>query len=161
MDTLARWIENGTTISHYRIVDALTHPGADAVLRFWAERPPGGIRIGHDIPSRSIAGQLGNILVYEMLKDRPDARVYLAGANLRRRFGRDITGLLMSELFTPDAFKVRFDALTTVLASGEPRLAEIVHTSGDIQVLRLELLALPAIAPNGVDRWALTFAFYF
>lgn len=161
MDTIARWIENEATQSAYRIIDALTHTDADAMLRFWAERPADGIRIGRDVPSHAIARQLATISLYAPLDDKPDARVHLAGEGLKRRFGRDITGRLMSELFSPADFKIRFAAIMDVITRGEPRLAEITHRIGSLEVMRLELLTLPVVAPNGIDRWALTVAFYF
>jgi hypothetical protein len=61
----------------------------------------------------------------------------------------------------PEDFEMRLAGLKDVIARGEPRLAGIVHRTGGIEVLRLELLALPVTAPNGKDRWVLTFAFYF
>jgi hypothetical protein len=160
MTTLAHWIENETTTSEYRLIDALRHPDATTVLRFWARRPPDGLMIGRDIPSRSIAKLLSHVAIYAPFSNGNDAKVHLAGSALRRRFGRDITGLLMSDIFVPDDFRVRFAALKDVIRTGEPRLAEIVHRVGDIEILRLELLAIPVTAPNGVDRWAATFAFY-
>jgi hypothetical protein len=161
MDTLARWIENETTQSEYRVVDALRHPDAITALRFWARRPPDGLMIGRDVPSRAIARLLSHVAVYAPLPDGSDAKVHLAGSALRRRFGRDITGLMMSEVFIPEDFKVRMAAVNSVVGRGEPRLAEITHHAGDIEVLRLELLLLPVTAPNGIDRWALGFALYF
>ncbi|GAA0558372.1 PAS domain-containing protein [Rhizomicrobium electricum] len=161
MDTLARWIENENTESEYRAIDTLTHPDATTALRFWARRPQDGIRIGRDVPSRAIARLLSHVVVYTPLKDGSDAVVHLAGTGLRMRFGRDITGLKLSQIFVPEDFNVRLAALKDVIGRGEPRLAEVVHRTGDIEVLRLELLTLPVVAPNGQDRWALAFAFYF
>jgi hypothetical protein len=161
MDMLARWIENENTVSEYRVIDALTHPDATTALRFWARRPQDGIRIGRDVPSRAIARLLSHMAIYAPLPDGSDAVVHLAGSGLRMRFGRDITGLKLSQIFVPEDFEVRRAALNDVIGRGEPRLAEIIHRTGDIEVLRLELLTLPVIAPNGKDRWALNIAFYF
>jgi hypothetical protein len=161
MNTLARWIENENTVSEYRIIDTLSHPDGPTALRFWARRPQDGIRIGRDVPARAIARLLSHVIVYAPFADGSNAVVHLAGSGLRMRFGRDITGLKLSQVFIPEDFKVRLEALNDVMARGEPRLAEIIHRTGDIEVLRMELLTLPVIAPNGKDRWVLAFAFYF
>ncbi len=161
METLARWIEDEHTQSAYRTLDTLTHPDAKTALRFWARRPADGIRIGRDGPSRAIARLLSHVAIYAPLADASDAVVHLAGSGLRQRFGRDVTGLLMSEIFSPEDFMVRLASMLNVIKTGEPRMAQIVHHAGDIEVLRLELFALPVTAPGGIDRWALTFAFYF
>lgn len=160
MDTLARWIENETTTSEYRTVDALRHPDAITALRFWARRPPDGLRIGRDIPSRPIAKLLSGLVIYTPLADCSDARVHLAGSGLWRRFGRDITGLLMSQLLSPDDFRIRITEFREVIECGEPRLAEIIHSTAGIEVLRVDMLVLPVVAPNGTDRWIATFGFY-
>lgn len=161
MDTLAQWIENENTVSEYRIIDTLSHPDAPTALRFWARRPHDGLRIGRDIPSRAIARLLSHVIVYAPFADGSNAMVHLAGSGLRMRFGRDITGLKLSQVFVPEDFQVRLAAINDVITRGEPRLAEIVHRASGIEVLRMEILALPVIAPNGNDRWVLTFAFYF
>lgn len=160
MDMLARWIEDDSTQSEYRIIDVLNHPDAPTALRFWARRPLDGLKIGRDIPSRAIAKLLSHLAIYAPLPDFSDAYTHLAGSGLRRRFGREITGLKMSDVFVPQDFAIRLEAIKDVIERGEPRLAEIVHRSGGIELLRLELLAFPVTAPNGIDRWAATFAFY-
>jgi hypothetical protein len=161
METLAHWIENEDTVSEYRAIDALSHPEATTALRFWARRPQDGLMIGRDVPSRAIARLLSHIAIYAPLADGSDAVVHLAGSGLRMRFGRDITGLMMSQVFLPEDFQVRLAAIKDVIKCGEPRLAEIVHRTGGLEILRLELLTLPVLAPNGKDRWALAFVFYF
>ncbi len=161
MEMLARWIENENTESEYRIIDTLTHPDASTALRFWARRPHDGLMIGRDVPSRAIARLLSHVIVYAPNEDGSDAVVHLAGSGLRMRFGRDVTGLKLSQIFVPEDFRVRLEALHDVITRGEPRLAEIIHHTSDIELLRVELLTMPVTAPNGIDRWVLAFAFYF
>jgi len=161
MDRLAEWIEGGMTHSEFVPIDALTHPNAKAALQFWAERPSDGIHIGRDVPSRLIARLLSHVTIYEPLPDGSDFKVHLAGSGIRHRFGRDITGETMAEIYSPEDMPVRFKTLQEVIATGEPRMTRITHRAGKVDVLKIELLQIPVVAPNGHDRWVLTFVFYF
>ena len=161
MDRLADWIEGGMTHSEFVRIDALTHPNATAALKFWDERPSDGIHIGRDVPSRMIARLLSHVTIYEPLPDSTDFRVHLAGSGIRHRFGRDITGETMAEIYNANDMPVRFKTLLEVVAHNEPRMTRIIHRAGKVDVLKIELLQLPVVAPNGVDRWVLTFVFYF
>lgn len=161
MSSAADWIANGNNLSNYRRVDALEHWLAPEAMRFWDHRPADGIVVGRDVPSRDIARLLNRVIVYEPIDEHHDLKVRLAGTAVRHRFGRDITGRKMSKLFNPAEFPIRFQTVMEVIERNEPRMARIVHGSADVEILRIELLILPIIAPNGSDRWALTFCFYF
>jgi hypothetical protein len=147
--------------SRYRCVDALHHWLAPEAVHFWEHRPADGIVIGRDVPSRPIARLLKKIIVFEPVDDRRDLKVRLAGTELRRHFEHDITGRKMSELFCPAEFPMRFRIVMEAIEKNVPPMARVVVGTGDCEVSRLELLTLPAIAPNGSDRWALVFCFYF
>lgn len=161
MSSPAEWIASGKNLSDYQRVNALEHWLAPEALRFWDRRPADGIVIGRDVPSRAIARLLNRVIVYEPIDDHHDLKVRLAGTAVRHRFGHDITGQKMSELFSPAEFPIRFQTVMEVIERNEPRMARIVHGSTDVEILRIELLTLPVVAPNGGDRWALTFCFYF
>ena len=161
MNGVASWIANAEEQSEYLCVDALEHWLAPEALHFWERRPADGIVMGRDVPSRAIARLLNRVIVYEPIDDHRDLKVRLAGAAVRRRFDRDITGLKMSELFGPAEFPIRFRTTMAAIEQNEPRMVHIVHGTRDIETLRLELLILPALAPHGGDRWALVFCFYF
>lgn len=161
MNGPAGWIASAEVQSEYRCVDSLDHWLAPEALHFWEHRPADGIVIGRDVPSRAIARLLNRIIVYEPVDARQDLKVRLAGTAVRRRFERDITGLKMSEMFAPAEFPVRFRTAMDVIEQNTPRMVRVIHGTMDLEVLRLELLILPIIAPNGSDRWALTFCFYF
>jgi hypothetical protein len=161
MNCVTEWIENGETNACYRETASLTHPLAPIALRFWENRPADGIVIGRDIPSRAIATLLSHVVIYQPDEGRRDLRVHLSGTALRARFARDITGLMMSNLFGPDDFPVRFNTMMDVIDRDITRMACITHTVGDIEVFRLELLMLPVWSPDLRERWAAAFAFYF
>ncbi len=161
MHSAAKWIESSEDLSDYQRVDALEHWLAPEALRFWNDRPADGIVIGRDVPSRAIARLLNSIVIYEPVDDHHDLKVRLAGTALWRRFSRDITGRRMSELFGPDDFPSRFRTVMECIEQNVPRMARVTHTIKSVEVLRLELLTIPVLAPNGGDRWGLTFSFYF
>ncbi len=159
MNGAATWIAEQQ--SEYICVKALEHWLVPQALHFWEHRPADGIVVGRDIPSRSIACLLNRVIVYEPIDDRRDLKVRLAGAVVFRRFERDIAGLKMSELFGPAEFAIRFRTTMEAIEQNEPRMARVTHGTKDFEVMRVELLILPVVAPNGSDRWALTFCFYF
>ncbi len=161
MDRLARWIESGDTRAEFTRVDKLTHPDAAQAIRFWQERPADGIRIGRDVPSRSIARLLSRIVVYEPVEGGADFKVHLAGSGVRRRFARDITGKTMAQLFSAEDLPARVLSLKYVLSRNEARMTRIIHRAGGVEVMKIELFQVPVTAPNGIDRWVLTFGFHF
>jgi hypothetical protein len=155
------WINSEEAQSEYRVVSQLSHSMAEEAMRFWDGRPQDGIVIGRDIPSRAIAKLLSRTIIYQPIEGGRDLKVHLAGTSIRRRFGRDITGAKMSELFVPEEFPVRYKTMMETVESNEPRMATIVHRAGPVEILRLELLMLPARSPDGSEIWPLVFCFYF
>lgn len=147
--------------SEFLRVDALEHWLAPEALSFWERRPADGLKVGRDVPSRAIAHLLNRVILYEPVDDGHDLKVRLAGTVTRRRFECDITGKKMSALFEPDKFPIRFGVVMEAIKDNAPKMVRITHGLKDFELLRFELLILPVIAPNGRDRWALTFCFYF
>jgi hypothetical protein len=161
MERLVDWIESGMIHADYACVDALTHPDAALAVDFWQARPADGIRMGRDVPSRAIARLLSRTAIYEPVDSGMDFKVHLAGTSLRQRFGRDVTGESITQLFGAGDLPGRHQALKDVIALNEARMAHIVYSVASVDVLTVELLQMPIIALNGMDRWVLAFAFYF
>jgi hypothetical protein len=161
MQWVATWIENAETSTEIRTLDALTHPDGKIAMRFWRERPADGLRIGRDVPSRAIARLLSCIVVWESARDGEDFRLQLAGSGARSRFGRDITGEYASQLFSDKAtFAAHFRMLSEVIAKGQPHIVGIVYCARSVEVMRIEILAIPAVASDGIGQRVLTFGFY-
>ncbi len=80
----------------------------------------GGFLVGRDIPARPIAGLLGNIMLTDMMPDTNDMTVRLAGAGIRPRFGGEIKGRKLSEIFPPSDFAHHMAASTEIIRDGEP-----------------------------------------
>ncbi|MDE2267165.1 MAG: PAS domain-containing protein [Alphaproteobacteria bacterium] len=144
----------------YQVVAAASHPQAQKLLAFWSERPPDGIVIGRDVPSRPIAAILSNVTIYEPIDGGRDCRVRLAGASIRRRFGRDITGLLMSQLFPPNEFRDHLETAIADLEAGKATIVDSRLSSGAIERMHLEAVILPVVAPDRISKWVLVGLFY-
>lgn len=147
--------------STYKPITELTHPVAGKVLAFWRERPADGIVIGRDVPSRAIASLLSRIIVHEPIDDGRDLKVRVAGGGIVRRFGIDITGKTMSELFPTPDFKDRLESVLKAIREGTPQYADCVLCAGNVEMLHTELVILPVYAPNHVDVWGLTVCCFF
>lgn len=137
------------------------HPEAKKLSAFWQARPQDGLIVGRDIPSRPIASMLSRVLVWEPINGGEDLRVRLAGAAVRRRFGRDVKGLLFSELFPPHDCARILPLTRRMLKTGEASIADSRIFEGTIEKLHQELVVFPVTAPNRIDKWVLVGAFYF
>lgn len=147
--------------TEYRPVAAPTHPQAGKALAFWDARPADGIIIGRDVPSRAIASVLSRIIVHEPINGGSDLKVRVAGTAIRRRFGRDITGSTLSELFPTPAFPSRLESVLTAIETNAPQFADCQLSNGSLGILHSELVILPILAPDRVSKWAITFVFFF
>lgn len=147
--------------TEYRSIAAPAHPEAVKALAFWDARPADGIVIGRDVPSRAIASLLSHIIIHEPINDGSDLKVRVAGTAAQRRFGRDITGKTMSELFPTSSFRDRLKSVLTAMETGAPQFADCQLSSGTLDILHSELVILPVLAPDRVTKWALTIVFFF
>jgi hypothetical protein len=137
------------------------HFGARLALEAWrTQRLADGFVVGRDVPSRALAPVLRNLAVYEPLDGGCDFRARLAGSALIRRFGCDVTGLKLSELFDREAFEHHRAVMAEVLASQTPRSLDVQIKSESRTQLRFEVLSLPVLAPDRETGWLLTGLFY-
>ena len=147
--------------SEYRSIGTLTHPQAMKAVAFWDARPADGIIIGRDVPSRAIASLLSYVIVHEPIDGGSDLKVRLAGASIRKRFGRDITGETMSKMFPTPDFPDRLSSVMTAIETGVPQYAFCLVTSGSLVILHTELVIMPVLAHDRVTKWGLTVASFF
>jgi len=145
----------------FEVIAAPNHPKARKLFAFWQEHAEHGIVIGRDIPSRPIADILSYIAVYEPANGGTDFRIRLAGTSMRRRFGRDVTGMLMSDLFKPDDFQAHFDDARRSLETGMPVILDSRLSSGAVEQMHLEVVIFPVSAPDLITKWILLAVFYF
>jgi hypothetical protein len=136
------------------------HYGARLLLNHWSEKQAkGGMVVGRDLPARELSPALRHLILYEPLEGGHDFRVRLAGSANLRRFGRDVTGTRISELFEGDAFEWRLKTLARVLTTREPCSSDVLLKRSRRDSLRFEVLTLPVLNEAGA-RWALGGIFY-
>jgi hypothetical protein len=139
------------------------HKSSRHLIAYWREcEAKGGMRMGRDIPARAIATLLSQIIIYEPVANWEDAYVRYAGFGMAKFFGRDVTGLLFSEVEVGDrsgTLKQLFSDATSIVA--ESRCSVLDHrVSGEgVEIAHQELVRFPIFAPDGESRWILTAAF--
>ena len=143
------------------LISAPRNFGAQLLLETWNKRvADGGFVIGRDLPSRALGSVLRNLAVFEPVDNESDFHVRIAGTGMLRRFGRDITGMRLSELFPAQLFVRRKAMILGAIHSGKPVMGDIELGQGNHQPLRFEILVLPVLAPDRVTPWALAGIFY-
>ncbi len=150
-------------VDHFRRMNVPRHPDAKALLGYWRTKIDSGegFVIGRDVPTRSIARLLGNIMITEPIAGVNDMRVYLAGARIRDRFGGDITGRKLSEIFPPKDFQHHQALSVEIMRTGQPAIIDSrMHRSG-IDEMQLEVILLPVTARDLVSAWVMAGVFYY
>jgi hypothetical protein len=116
----------------------------------------GGFMVGIHIPSRKLARVLPALSLYEPVDGGRDFHVRLAGTALRRRFGRDITGSRLSEIFSGKRLDYYADRMRRVLSDGEPFVLELRVMHEGLTHLRFEWLGLQVFSPDCRHPWIMT-----
>jgi hypothetical protein len=139
------------------------HPEALQLLAYWQDvmARGEGFVIGRDIPVRRLAPLLQNILIDEPLADGSDMRVRLAGTAVRRRFGAEVHGTLLSNLFPPADFRHHLAAGLEALRSGQPIVIDSSLKRGTREELHAEIVLLPILDRDGKAPLLLVGLFYF
>ena len=141
------------------------HSSSRVLIDYWKScEERGGMRLGRDIPNRAIAKVLAYVAITEPVDDWRDGRMRLVGSALANRFGRDITGVLISELFVYD------DPLMLAAMLGGAKMAATRRRPGIAtdrvlldgrEQMRNEVIVLPVDSPDSSATWALTGTFPF
>ncbi len=140
------------------------HPSSLELIEHWrTHEATGGMRMGRDIPSRAIAKFLSGIVVCEPVGAWADGRIRLAGSVLTQRFGRDIQGALIRDLYhnDPEGGDALLENARRAQETREPGLLSTRVCAGEIEVMRFEVVALPIWAPDATTRWSLVGVFRF
>lgn len=143
---------------------AAEHWSSLELLSFWeACRARGGMQMGRDVPCRALVKLLPNLAVTEPIGDWTDGHIRLAGQIYMERFGRDITGMNIRDLYKDDPAGA--DALLDCSRHcAEHRCPTILRTrvmKGGVALMRFEIAALPLVAPDGETLWTLAGTFRF
>lgn len=140
--------------------DAPAHPGAKRTFESWQQKCQfGGFVVGRDLPSRALVGVLRNLAICEPVNDGADYRMRVAGTGLVRRYGCDVTGLLLSQLYESRSFKSQHKAMAQA-ANGAALFfdVQVVH-AGRVE-LQYESLLLPVLSPDFTKHWVMGGIFY-
>jgi hypothetical protein len=133
-----------------------TQYGARLLLDHWITREArGGFVVGRDVPSRDIASILRNLALYEPIEGGADYRIRLAGAAFMRRFGRDITGLKLSQIYDVAKLESQRESLEGVIRTKTPHIVDVRVVRGDRVFLRFEGLRLRVLSPDRKNAWVM------
>lgn len=133
-----------------------TQYGACLLLDHWHTREArGGFVVGRDVPARDIASILRNLALYEPIEGARDFRVRLAGAAFMRRFGRDITGLKLSQIYDAANFEGQRENLEGVIRTRAPYIVDVKVMRGKRLFLRFEGIRLSVLAPDRRETWVM------
>lgn len=136
------------------------HPGASLLVEHWQKgEAEGGFRVGRHVPSRALAGILRNLALYEP-GDAGEFHVRLAGTAFRRRFGRDITGLALSQIYRPSEYPPVRERLSRALTERSPSLFEVSLQRGNRTYLRFETVRMPVLSRCGTHTWLMGGLFF-
>jgi hypothetical protein len=138
------------------------HFGAKLLFERWRELQGGdGFVVGRDVPARQLSGILRNLAVYEPIDDCRDFRARLAGTAFLRRFGRDITGFSLSEIFREPGLERHRTSMAEIVRSGTPQAFDVKMQRGRKTVLHGEALRLPVRSADRTATWILSGLFYY
>jgi hypothetical protein len=157
--------------SHYdlehrmTVVQTAAHPCSIQLLAYWRECDArGGMRMGRDVPSRAIGSLLKDLCVAEPVDDWADARIRLAGSTMTEYFGRDVSGMLMSQTIKggrESDFKLMMNGARYATANNKPGTIDHLLLDEGRVALRQEMTAVPIWSPEGDARWLVTGTFNF
>jgi hypothetical protein len=135
--------------------------GSKLLYDHWrAKHARDGFVVGHDVPSRPLACVLRNLAIYEPIDNAADFRVRLAGTAFIRRFGRDITGLRLSQIYQPAKFEERRSNFAEIVQAKAPRVVDVRLVREHRTFMRFEALRLPVFSPDRAVTWALAGLFF-
>ena len=137
------------------------HFGAKLLHERWCELQAGdGFVVGRDVPARQLSRILRNLGIYEPLDDCRDFRARLAGTAFLRRFGRDITGLRLSDIYAPAKLEAQHALLSETIRGVAPSVIDVRIAREERVFLHFEFLRLPVLSPDRGETWVLGGIFY-
>lgn len=150
-----RIVDSATDV--HTVLDAPVHRDAQFLYVEWRRyASTGGFIVGIHVPSRALARVLPALSLYDPVDGGRDFHVRLAGTALRRRFGRDITGAKLSDLFSGKSFDYFAARMRRVLKDGQPFFLELGVEHLGLPRLRFEWLGLQVFSPDCRCPWIMT-----
>lgn len=144
-----------------RAIDYPIQFGARLLFDHWqALQARGGFVVGRDVPSRKLACVLRNLALFVPTDDGKDFRARLAGTAYMRRFGIDITGLMLSEILDSPDLELQQENLADVVRERKPCIFDVRLADSEKDHLCFESLRLPVLSPDSKEVWVLSGLFY-
>lgn len=135
------------------------HEGARQLLDYWrACRARGDFVMGSEVPAAAIARFMKNLIV--LAPDNTSFRLRLVGNVLNERLGRDVSDMLVSEIYAEPAARAFEAALNETIVTDAP-VFRTVRVRGLLDdVRRPEVILLPMRSPDRAASWVLAGVFY-
>jgi hypothetical protein len=144
-------------------IDPPLHPGSQQLVRYWdrCRELPGGLTIGRDLPTRTILKILDKLYLLDPIAGATDFRFRLAPSGLIRRFGTDVSGHLLSELYSGRAFEQYAQGLRQTLEFERPVSYDVRVIGAAKDVMHLERVSVPVKSRDLSRTLLLGGTFYF
>ena len=140
-------------------IEKPSHAGADELLAYWHDcRRAGGFAMVRNVPSKAIAHLMKHLVVLEPLSG--DFKYRLVGNILIQRLGRDVTGMLISEVFDAAPAKSLIAGTQKVLDTDAPVFQRLHVRTSFGETRRPELVLLPMSSADAKERLVLVGVFY-
>ena len=141
------------------LLDTPKHFHARLLLSKWQLHVP-DFTIGRELPSRALASVLRYLALFEPVEDGDDFRVRLAGTAWLRRFGCEVSGWTLSQLYAGAELDGWRKRLRETLEGGQPICGDLKVIGDNGVQLHSELLVLP-VAVKGGGACALVGLFHY
>ena len=132
------------------VTEDIPNPELRALYTYWA-----GKRRGTALPSRAdidpaeITALLPHLMLWDVLRDPLDFRVRLAGTEVCRRFGEELTGKRLRQIDLDGMTERFFADYALAVDSQEPRLDMHEYERHDSRYMHYAHLILPLTGEDG------------
>lgn len=139
------------------------HHDCARLLEHWADcrAQNGQMVIGRDMPSRRLKRMMSSLYILEPNTDRTDFRFRLAPTGLVRRFGKDVTGRYLSQLYCLPAYEQYVTGLQRALELTCPIKWDVCLQRLDLEIMHFERVGIPVHSRDGAHLWILGGTFFF
>ncbi len=145
-----------------KVIAEAKHADSQKLLAYWRDcAGRGGLKLGRDLPAATVARLMSRLIVFEPIEHGADFRIRLAGTGLIRRFGKDVSGQLLSELYQGGTLKSYVSNLHATLTKNAPLIVEVTITEGPNELFHIEYVFLPVLSYDAKETWVVVGVFYF
>ncbi|MBV9064086.1 MAG: PAS domain-containing protein [Alphaproteobacteria bacterium] len=145
------------------IVEPLEEPKhlhAKLLFEKWQVHVP-EFTIGRELPSRALASVLRYLALIEPVGEFEDFRLRLAGTAWLRRFGFEVSGWKLSQLYQGAELEGWRTRLRETLEHGRPVCCDVKVVGDGGMQLHSEMLSLPVLSPKAGNGCALVGLFHY